>query len=350
MDNKSLQIKLINEGEMEIKENIIKINNIYHKNYGLLDKDLFNNYQKFLNSMSNDNKIQFSLKFDKFMSNFENQPYNLSIPRNIVLVNEQFFYSNLNYFDKNAPNQLINLIYEVFIGGECLIIKDKKYNNVYYVSKYNIKNYVQYNNGIDYILIFKDTNAFNDELNKIMQKGFSSYLNDYNITTKEKFHDIHNSKVFLIGRIIYNFLRYTETKDILEENGYFNYNQILHLIMCCLFRTTQFVNKLFNDCKKIKTIMVQLFVEYFQNIQNQKDCSKVNSKLNSQFNPIITDNYKNIISEILSKLDKELTKFIMKHISKDKLINSSKLVQKIKLKNAIKMVQLLKNYFMQYLK
>ena len=116
MDNKSLQIKLINEGEMEIKENIIKINNIYHKNYGLLDKDLFNNYQKFLNSMSNDNKIQFSLKFDKFMSNFENQPYNLSIPRNIVLVNEQFFYSNLNYFDKNAPNQLINLIYEVFIG------------------------------------------------------------------------------------------------------------------------------------------------------------------------------------------------------------------------------------------
>ena len=183
-----------------------------------------------------------------------------------------------------------------------------------------------------------------------MQKGFSSYLNDYNITTKEKFHDIHNSKGLLIGRIIYNFLRYTETKDILEENGYFNYNQILHLIMCCLFRTTQFVNKLFNDCKKIKTIMVQLFVEYFQNIQNQKDCSKVNSKLNSQFNPIITDNYKNIISEILSKLDKELTKFIMKHISKDKLINSSKLVQKIKLKNAIKMVQLLKNYFMQYLK
>jgi len=319
--NKSLQIKLIYEGENEIKDNIIKMNNIFHKNYGLLDKDLFNNYQKFLNSMLNDNKIQFSLKFDNFISNFENQSYNLLIPRNIILVNEQIFYSNLNYFDKNAQNQLINLIYEVFIGGECLIIKDKKYNNVYYVSKYNINNYYQYNNGIDYILIFKDTNAFNDELNKIMQKGFSSYLNDYNMTTKEKFHDIHNSKGLLIGRIIYNFLRYTETMDILEENGYFKYNQILHLIMCCLFRTTELVNKLYNDCKKIKTIMVKLFVEYFQNIQYQKDCSKVNFKLNSQFNPIITDNYKNIISEMFSKLDKELTQFIMKDTYKQGQIN-----------------------------
>ena len=342
----SLQIKLIYEGENEIKDNIIKKNNIFHKNYGLLDKDLFNNYQKFLNSMSNNNKIQFSLKFDNFKSNFENQSYNLFIPRNIVLVNEQIFYSNLNHFDKNAPNQLINLIYEVFIGGECLIIKDKTYNNVYYASKYNINNYYQYNNGIDYILIFKDTNAFNDELNKIMQKGFLSYLNDYNMTTKEKFHDIHNSKGLLIGRIIYNFLRYTETMDILEENGYFKYNQILHLIMCCLFRTTKLVKELYNDYKKIKTIMVQLFVEYFQNIQYQKDCSKVNFKLNSQFNPIITDNYKNIISEMFSKLDKELTKFIMNNTYKQGQINQfSETSSKEKIKESYKNGSIVKKLF-----
>ena len=179
-----------------------------------------------------------------------------------------------------------------------------------------------------------------------MQKGFSSYLNDYNITTKEKFHDIHNSKGFLIGRIIYNFLRYTETMDILEENDYFNYNQILHLIMCCLFRTTKLVKELYNDYKKIKTIMVQLFVEYFQNIQNQKDYSKVNSKLNSQFNPIITDNYKNIISEMLSKLDKELTKFIMNNTNKQGQINQfSETNSKEKIKESYKNGSIVKKLF-----
>ena len=91
--------------------------------------------------------------------------------------------------------------------------------------------------------------------------------------------------------------------------------------MCCLFRTTQLVNELYKDYNKIKTIMVQLFVEYFQNIQNQKDCSKVNYKLNSQFNQNITDKYKDSISQMLSKLNKELTKSIMKDTYKQGQIN-----------------------------
>ena len=91
--------------------------------------------------------------------------------------------------------------------------------------------------------------------------------------------------------------------------------------MCCLFRTTQLVNELYKDYNKIKTIMVQLFVEYFQNIQNQKDCSQVNYKLNSQFDQNITDKYKDIISQMFSKLDKELTKSIMKDTYKQGQIN-----------------------------
>ena len=91
--------------------------------------------------------------------------------------------------------------------------------------------------------------------------------------------------------------------------------------MCCLFRTTQLVNELYKDYNKIKTIMVQLFVEYFQNIQNQKDCSQVNYKLNSQFDQNITDKYKDSISQMLSKLDKELTKSIMKDTYKQGQIN-----------------------------
>ena len=357
--NKSLQIKLINEGEMEIKDNIIKLNNIWHKNYGLLDKDLFNKYQKILYSMENDGKIQFSLKFDNNIYNFENQSYKLSIPRNIVLVKEEIIYCYLNNFDKNAPNQPQNLIYDVIIGGECLIINDKTYKNVYYVSKYNINNSCQYNNGIDYILIFKDANEFNGELNKIIQKGFSSYLNDYNITQKETYHDILNSKGILIARIIYNFMKETVTLNTLKENNVLKeghpqteikvnskINQALHLIMLCLFRTKLLVKELYNDYKTRKNIMVQLFVEYFQNIQNQKNCSKVNSKLNSQLNSNITENYKDIISEIFSKLNKELSTSIMKNTYKHGQINQfSETSSKKKIIEEIKNGSIVKKLF-----
>ena len=360
--NKSLQIKLINEGEMEIKDNIIKLNNIWKKNYGLLDKDLFNEYQKFLYSMENDAKIQFPLKFDNNIYNFENQSYKLSIPRNIVLVKEEIIYCYLNDFDKNAPNQPQSLIYDVLIGGECLIIQDKTYNNVYYVSKYNINNSCQYNNGIDYILIFKDANEFNGELNKIIQKGFSSYLNDYNITQKETYHDILNSKGILIARIIYNFMKETVTLNTLKENNVLKeenpkteikkikatseINQVLHLIMLCLFRTTPLVKELYNDYKTRKTIMGQLFVEYFLNIQNQKNCSKVNSKLNSQLSPNITENYKNIIFEMFSKLNKELSTSIMKNTYKHGQINQfSETISKNKINEEIKNSSIIQKLF-----
>ena len=319
--SKQFQIQLINEGEMEIKDNIIKFNNQWHKYYGLLNKESFRNYQNFLYNNSNDT-IQFYLKYDNMKPNFENQDYNLSIPTNFVLVKEDVFNYNLDYFDKNAPNQQQRFIYEVFIGGECLIIKDKNYNNVYYVSLYNINNTFQYNNVINYILIYKDVNGFNGELNKIMQKGFLSYINEYNINQKQNNNDIYDSKGILIGRIINNSLKYCETINILKNNNVINEeNQILHLIMLCLFQTTLLVNELNKDSNKRRSKMVQLFVEYFLKIKEQKDCSKVNIKLNSQLNPNMTKNYKDIIYEMLSKLDKELTIFTNKDTYKQGQIN-----------------------------
>lgn len=96
-------------------------------------------------------------------------------------------------------------------------------------------------------------------------------------------------------------------------------NQILHSIMLCLFQTKQLVNEINNNNYKSKKTMVQLFFEYFQNIQ--KDCSKVNSKLNSQINPNMVGTYKDIISEMFSKLDKELIISKMKDTYKQGQIN-----------------------------
>ena len=327
--DKQFQIKLINDGEKEIKDNIIKYNNIWHQKYGLLDKELFNKYQKYLYSMSNDT-IRFSLKFENINSNFLNQAYELLTPHNFVLIKEEIIYSYLD--DNNNKNQQQNLIYDIFMGGECLIIKDKNYNNVYYVSEYNINNSFQYNNSINFILIYKDENQFNCELNKIMQKGFPSYLNEYNISKDGQSHNIYDSNGILIGLITHNFLRHTETFNILMDKNVIKQdnfqkkvkkapemNQILHSIMLCLFQTKQLVNELYNDYCKAKIILVQLFVQYFEKIQ--KDCSEINFKLISQFNPNMTKTYKDIISEMFSRLDKDLTITKMKDTYKHGQIN-----------------------------
>ena len=48
--------KLISEGENEIKDNITKLtNNIFQKDYSLLDKNWFNKYQNVLYNNSNEN-------------------------------------------------------------------------------------------------------------------------------------------------------------------------------------------------------------------------------------------------------------------------------------------------------
>ena len=346
--------KLISEGENEIKDNITKLtNNIFQKDYSLLDKNWFNKYQNVLYNNSNENifKMTFYPNFKDKTYIFGNKSYTFSIPTNFVLVKKEVIQQLLNYYDKNEQNKVPNLIYDVVVGGECLIIKNKNYNNAFYVSLNNLNNIFYYNNDINFILIYKDTQELTLELYKILQKGFLSYLDENEIKQDGKSHDIFNSNGELIGHIIhYTELQYTYTNKILTQKKVFKsknlqkeikhtyeMNQILHSIMLCLFQTKQLVNEINNNNYKSKKTMVQLFFEYFQNIQ--KDCSKVNSKLNSQINPNMVGTYKDIISEMFSKLDKELIISKMKDTYKQGQINqfsetSSKKKMNEKIKNS----------------
>ena len=354
--NKPNPIALITEGENEIKDKITKLtNNIFQKEYILLDKNWFNKYQNILYNKSNKNvfKIQFLPNFKNKTYDFGNKSYSFSIPTSFVLVKKAL----IDCFDKNEQNRVQNLIYDVIIGGECLIIKNKKYNNAFYVSQYDINSPFKYINDINYILIYKDTQKLNCELNKILQKGFSSYLDENKIKPDGKSHDIFNSNGEIIGNIIhYTELQYTYTSEMLniknvfksnnlkKEIKKFEMNKILHSIMLCLFQTKQLVNELNNDKNRSTKKMVQLFVDYFQNIQN--DCSKVNSKLNSQINPSMTGTYKDIISEMFSKLDKELAISKMKDAYKHGQINQfSETISKNKINEEFKNSSIIQKLF-----
>ena len=347
---------IITEGENEIKVNITKLtNNIFQKEYFLLDKNWFNKYQDILYNKSNENifKIQFFPNFKNRTYVFGNKSYTFSIPTSFVLVKKELIQN----FDKNEQNRVPNLIYDVIIGGNCLIIKNKNYINAFYVSLYDYNNTFQYNNDINFILIYKDTQESTCELYKILQKGFLSYLDENKIKQDGKSHDIFNSKGEIIGNIIhYTELQYTYTYKLLNEKNVFKsnnlkneiknfeMNQILHSIMLCLFQTKLLVNELNNDKNRSTNKMVQLFVDYFQNIQ--KDCSKVNFKLNSQINPSMTGTYKDIISEMFSKLDKELAISKMKDTYKQGQINQfSETISKNKINEEIKNSSIIKKIF-----
>ena len=352
------QLKLITEGENEIKSNITKLtNNFFQKDYILLDKNWFN---KFQNNNSNENifKIQFFPNFDKKTYTFGNKSYTFSIPTSFVLVKKEVIRNLLNYFDKNVQNIFPNLIYDVIIGGECIIIKNKNPNNVHYVSLYDLNSPFQYYNNINFILIYKDIQESTYELLKILQKGFLSYLDEYKIKQDGKSHDLLNSNGEVIGHIIhYTNFQNTSTFNILKENNVFksnillkekknNYemNQILHSIMLCLFQTKQFVDELKIEYYKRKTIMVQLFVEYFKNIQ--KNCSDINFKLYSQLGQNIADTYKDIISEMFSRLDKELSTSKIKDTYKQGQINQfSETSSKKKIIEEIKNGSIVKKLF-----
>ena len=88
--------KLISEGENEIKDNITKLtNNIFQKDYSLLDKNWFNKYQNVLYNNSNENifKMTFYPNFKDKTYIFGNKSYTFSIPTNFVLVKKKLFSS-----------------------------------------------------------------------------------------------------------------------------------------------------------------------------------------------------------------------------------------------------------------
>ena len=186
--------------EKKIKENILKLNrkNIFIENYVLLNKNWIEKYKKYYNyeyflknkeieSQTNSENI-FIIK--DLIPEFDDRPIecedekiknlNCSLPHNFVLVSDNFIKLILNNFEdgKSNVNKLLldNLIYEVIIGGKCIIIKDKHNKYSYFISSFkepNINDNYNYNtSSINFLLRFGDKSKIETEIKLILSNGF----------------------------------------------------------------------------------------------------------------------------------------------------------------------------------
>ena len=142
--------------ENEINNNIKKLNlKPIFKKYGLLNKDWVDEYKSSLmGGKLNYNIFQFekiSPNFEKKFNEIDKKLYSISVPTNFVLVTENLINLISDYFDDDNKPKLKELIFEAVIGGECIIFKDNKNDNIHFISLYNENN--NYNN-VDFIFIY----------------------------------------------------------------------------------------------------------------------------------------------------------------------------------------------------
>ena len=147
--------------ENEIKKNIIS-NNINHnfKKYGILNKDWHNNYQNFIHGSNPTPTYDINYLtpvINQNYYNYNNITYKFLFPNNFIIVTKKVINILSRHFDVNNKNEIYNLIFEIIIGGNCIMIKDKNNKNVLLISRFNIDNkQLNYNNEIEYKFIYNN--------------------------------------------------------------------------------------------------------------------------------------------------------------------------------------------------
>ena len=327
-ENKEIQ-KALFFGENEIKKNITStdINPIFKK-YGLINKDWFYKYKNFL--FGTKQKPNYNIKLltptlDNQFLNYNNYSYTFLIPKDFIIVPEKVINIISNHFDAQQKKEINNLIYDLIIGGNCIIIKDKKNNNIIFIYLFNNQHELHYNKEIDFILAYNNKQELDIYIKDIIKNKFENYLKFNNISLNSgDIQSIKNSKNQLIVNIIpKNYLNTLATtmkrlikEDILpnlnakthtqSSNLKLNDNLELKAILLCLY---QFKDLIYNELKNIsydsKYKITQLLINFFENFEK---INIIDKNLNDEFkNSLKSKDYKIIIKDILDKLDSELT-------------------------------------------
>ena len=312
-DEKDENIK-INYGEEEIKKKLNSNNDNNYYKYGLLNKNWYDNYKNTLNNyLIKNEKIDKNIyninslfpKFEKNNINYNNNIFSLSYPNNFIIVKEKIIYIIKKHFKDNDRKEFENLIFDVIIGGKCIIIKDNKNENINYIYLYNDKNKNLNNNEIDYILIYNNQELMLNELHYISNYNFENYLKKIDHQKEEEKIIFNSENKSFIKIIIDNHFFKNENKfeksnniDIPKINPFFN------SILLCLYQFKDFINELNKYYKEEKNEKIKPFVIYFQNPQKNQII-----KFNEIFNNISeTKSFKDIIKKIFNILHSELVK------------------------------------------
>ena len=308
----------INEECSKIKKEIeIEINksrNIgdFCRKYGVLNFNWYQSFMKFLNKKININpkNKKFDFNFQKLIPKneiidpFYSYESPISFPSNFAFVTENFMNLISEKFSFKEQSFVNNYVYNVEIGGNCLIMKDLKKNSFY---RYLILNEDKkdFNNvNIDFILMINDKNEMTKICDIILKNSIWNYLKNIGFTIYEKFKVIYNKYNKPIGYIScisdINRKINVRNKNICQTDIFPKFNSIL--LSLFLFKDE------FNELSKYsndKNQIVKIFCEFFQNFQK---IQILENKFKSIFsNSIKSDSFQSILSEIYEKVDSEIS-------------------------------------------
>ena len=380
-EDNNQRIQEMNElklSEQEIKEDIFKQGptEIKFKRYGLINKDWVEKYKKFynfddfikskkINPNQNGENI-FILKdlIPSFESrllkdNNEKNRFNVNLPSNFTIVNENFIKlisKNINKELKETPQgksneitsmdiesvetptpedttdaidnnhqqikEVNDLVFEAIIGGGCIIIKDKKNERSFFIELYignKDKNKNQNNflkpDSIHFFINFKEK-SMEEELKIILTKGIGNYFIKNNLDSFICHEILSNNQS--IG-FIYNFTckDYGSTQIVMDidfhlkkdkkKNINYNFNPYFSSILICLYQ----IDNLRSFFSKINSNInykenTRLFYDFFKNF-NSNPIQSLSSIEKHMLKSEKIENFEKIIQTIISKLDLELT-------------------------------------------
>ena len=200
--------------EKDIKNelNSLDISKKKYSPFGLINQGICKKYRFLLKQNLDKNEARKKvfdyndLKKDNIDKDFSyiNPDFTFNFPSNFIFVNKEF----LEVIHDNVTSQYqkyLTTVFNTIIGGDCLIMKDRKDKNDnnpfrYIILYYEIKE--NKGNEIDFFLYFKDKNDRKSADNYILTKNLWNYFNKINYDYRNEFMKIKNEKNKEIGYIV----------------------------------------------------------------------------------------------------------------------------------------------------
>ena len=235
--------------------------------FGLVNQGIFKKY-KFLSNENFDKNEARKTKFDyKYLIEkdekkdfkYIHKNFEFYFPSNFIFVYKDFMSIILDYVD-NKYRKYLSSIYNVIVGGDCLIMKDEKDKNDDLPFRFIILySELKENKGneIDFFFYFKDKKERISIDKYIMENNLWSYFKKINYNYKDEY------------------------KKIMSENN----REIGYVVRCCsVEKVESFINKFNNKEKEINNSVKISHINFGNNfkqemIQNNKD--NINISLNS---------------------------------------------------------------------
>jgi len=258
--------------------------------YSLINTIWYNDYLHFLknpNKESNDRIKEKLFKFSCLHPKSDERDYSYigkgkyTFPSEFVFVTNNFVNLISEYirtYDYNNLNDFKKYLFEIAIGGECIIMKNfvTKYTENMYIIIYE-ENKGNVNNNIDFILMIENYNEMKKILNFILENNIWNYLKIINLSVEEDEKEIKNDKGEKIGYIVRNgeIKRKEKIKEIQKmhsDNSISTQNIIrkLNSVLWCLYSSNVFYQELSKFSLDNKNVITKAFVEYFQNFNIDK--------------------------------------------------------------------------------